>query len=384
MRKRLIALVGPSPDLNYRQVRLRWCYARLMNFLRRWNVYLLVGVLALGSSSIGDSSISSMTAVPAATLLPIFWSLQQPLWVAALVAAGYCAFGVIACYGLRPLLWSIEWCEVENALPISSKEQWLSDFIVLVIGLTPLLTIYAVGMTHWLINTSVSGSELLKAMAMLLLSLVTSVIAGMGMLQSMRRRGSRSNAQTIPKPPKKTQQKKSATTSVFVSLIVLPLKRGPAKRAGYLLLFVPLIAVTSTAPIWWPALTPWWLAIYSCLILLLTTRLNIVLQFDLVPLHLACAPLPVPARRLRLWRSMVAMIPITVTLPILITTLFGMASQLRSFVAVCFVAAALFGNLFQILGMRVALGGEKKATTQISVWLGILLLQIALASEIMK
>jgi hypothetical protein len=358
-----------------------------VNFLRRWGVYIFVGIFTLGSSGIGGIKISSMTALPAATLLPIFWAVQQAPWVVALVTTGYCMLGAIVCYGLRPLLWSTEWRDVECALPISRKERRHSDFTVMVIGLTPLFAIFAAGMTNWLINASASGAsgaELLEAMAMLLFSMMTSIMAGMWMLQSMRGNGNLSNAQAILKLRKKARQGKLASTSVFAALVVLPLMRGPAKRAGHILLFVPLIAVANSVPIFWPAVTPWWLAAYALSILLMTTRLISVLQFDLAPLHATCAPLPVAERRLRLWRSAVAMIPITVTLPILLVALLGIASQLRSFVAVCFLTTALLGNLLHILGMSIAPGVETRATTRISVWLGILLFQIALASEVMK
>lgn len=372
------------PDINYRETRLRWCYVNLIDFLRRWRGYIAAGIFVLGSSSLSGSLMASIRGLLAVTVLPMFWALQQPLWLIALATAGYCTLGFIVCWGLRPLLWSAEWRDVESTLPIPPREQRLSDLTVVVISLTPLFALYVAGVVIWWVYTPASNASLLlPALAMLLFSMLTSVMSGMWILQSMRQHGRASNARLAFTLREDSPQSILKSTSVCTALIVLPLVRGPAKRGGRLLLFVPLLAVANVMPIFWPALTPSSLAAFAFLILLLTTRLNAVLQSDLVPLHAACAPLPVDVRRLLVWRCAVAMLPITVTMALLLPVLLWISSQLRPFVAASYLLVAFIGNLLQVLATSIAPRAQIKASTRGAAWLLVLLVQITLASEVM-
>lgn len=376
----------PSEKLDYAQVRLRWCRASLMKLLRRWATYIVVAVVVLGSSAAGSAAnMSSMLVVP---LLPLLFALEQPLWIRGLTVIAYSLLGLVVCWGLRPLLWPSSWRDVEWSLPISRRAQGLSDLTVVLIGLTPLFGLYAAGLVVWMARTPHwKAAALLAVLALLLPAMVLSLLSGMAILRALRGQGRASAlalGATVARAHPAAREWKA--TSAFSALIVLPLMRGPARRAGRLLLFTPLLAAGHALALWAPALTPWWLAAFALLSLLLTTRLNSLLCSDLAPLHAACAPLPVAAERLVLARHALAMLPVVFALALLAPVLLWLGARLRPGAAVGFVLVVLGGNLFHVLrtaASTASLARKEDSSTRAAGWLVILALQIAFASEIM-
>ena len=88
-------------NLSYGQVRLAWCRMALVNLIRRWGIYVLVGLLVLGGA--GSSAVAAMTAFAAWSVLPLFQSALQPIGQAFLMTFGYALVGGMVVWGLSPI-----------------------------------------------------------------------------------------------------------------------------------------------------------------------------------------------------------------------------------------------------------------------------------------
>ncbi len=374
-----------SSTLTYGQIRLSWCRAHLAAFLRRWGIYIAAAVLVLGGTGNGPAaSMSSLLALP---LLPLIWAEQHSVPMMLVLAAAYCAFGSAICWAMRPLLWPSSWRDVEWSLPVSPKLQQRSDLAVLAIGLSPWFSLYVAGLVVWLVRTSdFRLSTFCWLMAVLVASMAVSLSSGTAILRSMRM-GDRA-ARHLPASIETLAAsigKPWLPTTIFFALILFPLVRGPARRAGHLLLLTPVLAFGHAVILFQPAATSWWLAGFALLTLVLSTRLSAVLEWDLAQLHDACAPLPLTARRMRLSRQAVAMLPVTTTTAVLLALILGCLPQVRALPATGYLLTVSIGNLLTIRGIQAGTHASNRPENpnKAAAWLVLLATQIAFASEIL-
>ncbi|MBI1890492.1 MAG: hypothetical protein HYS18_07600 [Burkholderiales bacterium] len=367
--------------LNYQEVRFRWCRAQLFAFLRKWGIYIVIGAVVLGSS--GTDPIATMTGLVSASVLPLLWSLQHPPWGWVLATVAYGTLGAMLCRSMRGLFWSIAWRDIELSLPIEPSDKRRSDLVVVILALSPFYLLFAAGLLNWALKQHVGQTtQQLLAAIMLIIAFAASVICGLLMLSAMRRVPQASAIAERADHPSATMALFARYPSIY-ALIFVPLIRGPAKRAGKLLKLALLILLLHFLLYRFPTFVSWWLALFALLTQLMTTRLTSVLDEDLRPLHSKCEPLPISINQLRWIRLGIAAIPATIGFALIFPILFVAVENLRSSIGIAFVLFGLSANLLETaLCSRARTPTQFKASTRAGLWIVILVIQIALASEL--
>jgi hypothetical protein len=372
------------PNRTYHQVRLGWCRVALVNLLRRWGIYLCVGALLLGGSG-----SQAMVALAAWAVLPLFHAAQQSLWQAMLLTLTYALIGSMLIWGLCPVLWPRAWADAERALPVTLAQRRWSDVIVVLLGLMPLFAVYATGAVIWLVK-SPEWLQPLWGWAMLMLFAVMSLSLASGVAILSQRRAlpviatpgwvSHTDGHQAHQTLREGQR-----LSPLMALVVLPMWRGYARRAGrFFVLTLLLLWGCNMGLALLPTHISWWLAAFATLAQVLTTRLNVLVSADLESLHDSCAPLPLAARRLLLMRRAVVMLPICSGLVLLLAALVRTAIAVHGHVLVAYCLTLVLGTLALIV-VVTPLAKQRQAddaAARVSWWLVILVVSLALASEV--
>jgi hypothetical protein len=367
-----VALSARPDMLSYGRMRGQWCRLALLSFARRWAAYIVVAGAVVGAGTTGFAHI--LMAAAAWLVLPLFYAAGHGAWLVPAVLA-QAALGAAAVWGMRQLLWPTAWAQAERALPIAPSATWRSDAWVVLIALSPLLVMLAVGAAAllgqnpaWLRDTR--G----LAVAALLLASALSLVLGVLLLQRLRQ-PPRAFAMPSFKVGRLARvQNKLAWTWV---LLWLPLWRGPARRtgqmllAGGLLLCVPAcgIAATGTG-------MGWWLAAWALLALVVATRINQLACEELQPLLQACAPLPLAAAPLQRLRASLALWPVLWSLCWVCAAL-ARAPLLRPGVLAAFVLVVLGSCAWEVFS------APAQPDVKAGRWLFSLALCVALATEVM-
>ncbi len=372
--------------LSYGQIRLAWCRAALLRLLRRWGIYLTVGVLVLGGA--GSSALAAMSALAAASVLPLLHAAQQGPLTALPITLAYALAGGGLVWGLAPLLWPRAWAEVERALPIAPGDQRLSDLAAVLLGLTPLFAVYLAGAAIWWAK---SPPWLLavwaRALGLLISAMALSVALGVAILW---RRRSLSVSATSQRSAGESARGSALTTGprlwvATLALVWLPLRRGRAHRsARFLGASLLILWACASFLARWPLHAPWWLAAFALLAQAFSTRLSSLVNRELEPLHDACAALPLSALWLSRSRQIVALAPLLSGLPALGLALAWSSLVVQPEVLCAYAAVMLGGNLaLNATAARNSASPLKEdAAARVSWWLVVVVMQIALASEV--
>jgi len=363
--------------LGYHAMRMRWCRASLVAFVRRWGVYLAVVALVAGAGA--SSGVAAVRALAAWTVLPLFRAAIEGSGHAAVAVLLQAAVGGLLVAALRELLWPLRWRLAERALPLRIRATVASDLIVVAWALAPLWLLYSVGAQALLAN----DLEWLRpgrgrAVAALVLAAAGSVLLGVAVLQWLRRPLAARPRQRIDAATRGARMPPPSMALGRrwpVALLMLPLWRGPARRSGGVLLTGSLLlAATATAIAMLPSATPWSLAAYAALAMLLTARLRRLAAADLGALLEAVRPLPIPSATVRAGLVALLLSPVLATLPMLLAALPWHA--VRPLVLAAFASG--------IVACCAAEAGSTSvdAATVSSRWLFSVALLVALASEV--
>jgi hypothetical protein len=183
--------------------------------------------------------------------------------------------------------------------------------------------------------------------------------------------------------------------SVVGAGLLRAMVRGPARRTARW--WAAAVAVAVLLPlvlVWQPG---WGTPLLMAAVLLwqlLSTRLATLAVLELVPLHAAVAALPVAPPQWQLWRELISVLPVLLALALLTVVLLAffpaavgaaMATPAlqrvgptwRPLVWCALVAVALLGNA--ALNRHATLRPEHRS----GYWLFVLVLQLALASEVL-
>lgn len=372
--------------LTYEHVRLRWCHAELLRFMKRWGVYIVIGLTVLGSSG------SAMAGMLALAISPLFRATTQPLGVALLTTLAHSLLGGAVILALRPLLWSRAWAEAESALPLSRVALRRSDLQVTLLALTPLAAVYGAGATTWIASGAswITPARAL-ALSMLAMSLVGSVVWGMLVLHVARRPPTRIARRIAkrckPESPQVHRPHPSATIlqtpcrSAIWMLLALPLVRGPALRVGRLgMVGLAMTMAVCVSMARWPDMVGWSLAGHAVLGLSITTRLCDLINKEMAPLHDACASLPIKPAHLLRARQALALLPQTLALIFLFATGWWMRADLYAAPLVGYLTVNWVFNSLVVL--KTLKRDEKKASNDAALWLLMLVIILAFASEV--
>ena len=368
-----------STPLGYHGMRLRWCRDALLRLLRRWAVYIVVGALVIGAGASG--AWQAITAVAAWLVLPLFVSASHGAWLGAGIAMQGLAGGLVA-VALSPLLWQRTWADAERALPIAPGLRLASDAAMVAMALAPLLLLCTVGavtlLGHrpaWLLPYRD------RAIAALLAAVALSIALGTAFLQWQRRtgdRGARAEFSSVQR------QRTSAADALHVStlrwpraLVWWPLWRGPARRTGLgLWLGTATLCVPAVGLALITGFTGWWLAGFATLALVSSSVLDAVARKEFADLHEACRPLPIKPISLGRMRASIALAPLLPGLATLPIALAVSHVAVRPLVLAGYVVACIGGCALEVAATA------RDAQSKASRWLLVLIVAVALASEV--
>lgn len=368
-----------STPLGYHGMRLRWCLDALLRLLRRWAVYIVVGALVIGAGASG--AWQAITAVAAWLVLPLFVSASHGAWLAAGIAMQGLAGGLVA-VALSPLLWQRTWADAERALPIAPGLRLASDAAMVAMALAPLLLLCTVGavtlLGHrpaWLLPYRD------RAIAGLLAAVALSIALGTAFLQWQRRtgdRGARAEFSGVQR------QRTSAADALHVStlrwpraLVWWPLWRGPARRTGLgLWLGTATLCVPALGLALITGFTGWWLAGFATLALVSSSVLDAVARKEFADLHEACRPLPIKPTSLGRMRASIALAPLLPGLATLPIALAVSHVAVRPLVLAGYVVACIGSCALEVAATA------RDAQSKASRWLLVLIVAVALASEV--
>jgi|GEM_PF-1075366 len=389
-----------STPLGYHGMRLRWCRDALLRLLRRWAVYIVVGALVIGAGASG--AWQAITAVAAWLVLPLFVSASHGAWLAAGIAMQGLAGGLVA-VALSPLLWQRTWADAERALPIAPGLRLASDAAMVAMALAPLLLLCTVGavtlLGHrpaWLLPYRD------RAIAALLAAVALSIALGTAFLQWQRRsgdRGARAEFSGVQRQRTSAadalrgaraefsgvqRQRTSAADALHVgtlrwprALVWWPLWRGPARRTGLgLWLGTATLCVPAVGLALITGFTGWWLAGFATLALVSSSVLDAVARKEFADLHEACRPLPIKPTSLGRMRASIALAPLLPGLATLPIALAVSHVAVRPLVLAGYVVACIGSCALEVAATA------RDAQSKASRWLLVLIVAVALASEV--
>ncbi|MEI8323999.1 MAG: hypothetical protein WCH44_01315 [Betaproteobacteria bacterium] len=330
-----------------------------------------------------------MKAMAAWTVLPLFSAIEHSILYGALVSIAYALVGGLVVFGLSPWLWPRTWAEVERALPIDQFERRRSDITVVLLGLVPLFAIESLGAMTWFMQFPPWFQKVWgMAILMLAMSMVLSVAWGVAVLawrRSLPVKSTSHGAFPWERGLTGSLTGHRPSLSATMALVVLPMIRGSAQRSGrffILCLFALLMTVAGMAV--WTEYSSWWLATFAVLAQIVLTRLNVLVAADLVPLHEECVNLPIrPSFFVRTRRTAV-MTPLFVGQVFLSAAIFLGAIAVRPSVFIAYLLASAVGVLALVMAAstRAAPGAREDPLARVSWWLLILVISVALASEV--
>lgn len=371
-------------NLSYGQMRLAWCRAAMRSLLQRWGMYVVVGLMVLGGG--GQHALAAMTALSAWTVLPLLQAVQHGIWVALATTLGYGLVGAVLVWGLSPVLWPRRWALAERALPVSRRERRRSDVTVVLLGLTPLFGVYMAGATVWAAQAPVWLRDLgAEALTLLAVSAALSVSLGVGLLE-WRRTFPTTPGAAKPHRPTVLNPHGRQVLSRASALLWLPLRRGPAQRSGRFMVVCLLGSLVGAASVVYaPHLANWWLAAFAALTQTLTTRLYVLVRTELGTLHNACGALAIAPKWLRRSRLALALAPMAVGTVLVVGTLLSQGVLVHTMVFTGYVLAVLGGNTALVVAApsQPDTPQTEGSAARISWWLLVLVMQVALASEVL-
>lgn len=345
----------------------------MVDWLRRWGSYLLVGLAVFGVGS--NSLLGSAAALAGWTVLPLLWTVAQaPPWVAGvLIGQVLLAAGLV--WGAQALLWPVAWRAAEKALPLAPAALRASDAAVVALALLPLELLQFIGLVAWWhkqpawLATAWAG-----ALAAWVLVSLGSVLAGMAVLQVLRQppRVVRARRALMVRPGAPALRLLTAAQA----LLVLPMCRGPARRTGRTWCLGGAALLAMAVGLWcFPNSAGWWLAAFAASALLATTRLRALIGLELVPLAAAAVALPVAPQHWRRLHAGLALAPVVLGLAGLLLALPWAKARPVMVLVYCAACVATCGLE---AASRLGPPADKAAR-----WLVSMVLLLAVSSEVM-
>ena len=364
-------------------MRLRWCFASLLDLIRRWAVYLVIGAVALVGG--GMFTGPALVGLVALSVAPLVDAVEHSSGYMLLVCVLHSQAGTAIVFALRPVLWPSSWAEAERTQPVAWTDHLRSDAIVVVLVLVPLFVLYLAGALAWVLKVwATNANSLMGALALLSASALLSVVQGVAVLQAWRRAGTHYSLRAIRRPKRIPALAGGSTITVLSglpgALFLLPLVRGPALRSGRFLasssIVLALVAVNCAGA---NGSMGWWLAGLCAASLVTATRLRVLVGEELQPLHAHCAVLPLKHASLVLGRRLLTILPVSLGQALLVAMWFVSPVQgMRPTVAAAYVFVTWVGSAMQ------AWAPPARPALEISRWVLVLVLAVALASEVVR
>jgi hypothetical protein len=342
------------------------CLAMLLESVRRWGVYIAIGGCIAG---IGAPVLAAWS------VLPLFWSLDQPVWIAPTLLA-YIGLLAMVPRALSTLLWPPEWAEVERSLPIPRAQMLISDVEMIAIALLPVALVLTTGagitLSHDMLGLDIGRTTAIGA---LLAVLAGSTGVTLGTLQGLRRaRPTAGSARKSSKLVSTGGRSWLTPCGWFHALIWTSMLRSTPRRtvrtaaAGFAGLCA-IAALTCLASDW----ARWGLAGFATLALMTVSRVNALSRQEIGEVLSQCTHLPLEWDRLERARQWLALVPAVAGLVVLWIATADLA--LRTAVWWVFVAASCAFWWIEVRWRAL------DASTQAARWLVLLAFSVALGTE---
>lgn len=371
-------------NFSYSQIRFAWLKARLVNFLKRWAIYLVIALIVLGGSLSGTVALASLFVAP------LLQAPQQSLLYAFLIFLGYGVLGGLIIWRLSSLILPLDWAEAERALPVDQVEQTKSDLLVITLCLAPLIALYALGSVIWFLKFPAWLQEDWgKSILILFGSIGFSILLGYAILNSLRDSGSVSIFSLPVHPPKSPTDflsyKQPSLTSLM-ALVILPMVRGSAQRSAKLYLYtLVLLLGCVVALLLLPKWGSWALASFAICSQIMLNRLNVEVKLEMTLISEACNYLPLQSGWLNKALRYFVLMPYVLGILFLCAGLMISEVQISYLVLSVFLLFGFFGNLALIVSSSKPpmLGQREDPAANVSWWLLILAVSIALSTEVL-
>ena len=367
MERRLNDALGNDRAQRPRLVRMRlaWSTGALLAVARRWAAFLLVSIAVLG--------IGYFVAAIGWPAMPVLWasSLPSPEGLAVMVLHSGAA--TLLAWGLREALLPGHWLLAERALPLEWQQRSTADLAVIALAQSPLFALYACSLlSWWQADPAWLRGHWPRGLAFMAGSVALSLASAAGLLALRRKQ---------PRPRGRQDLTLAGRTRLAprTALILLPLWRGPARSVLTTLVITALglgacllgAALSASEP-------RWWLAAYAGVAMLGCTRAHALAHRELGPLLAASRHLPLPQRFGPRALGLLALAPVLLAWPLLLTLILSGPWRLAPMAAPLYLLAALIAPALQLSAPSAQT--EPRAAR----WMLCLVLWVALATEILK
>ena len=356
--------------IDYTAMRMLRFRRALLDFFRRWGLYLLIAVVVFGAGSNAPLTVAAATA----SLLP--WPLRAAAERGLLivpVTMAYALVGVLPVVLTRALWWPRHWAASERALPIGRDTIRRSDRLFCALVMLPWQALLAAGV----IGIAWHGDAWRVLVAWAAATVASLVLA----LRWMRFVRDGAAGPGIGHERTSTARSRYATIRPLGSrraLVLLPLLRGRATASASALV-ASMIATTVTASFgaWTPVAGGWSLALLALAALVATSLLRSRTQDELQPLWRAQRHLPLDMAACDRARRFLVLAPASSGIVVGVAALAASSLPLRPQVLCGYAFALALGCAIEERSTAVM-----QPTDHAVRWLLTLVVAIAIGSEV--
>lgn len=358
------------------------CRALLRRFIRRWVIYLTVGMLLLGGA--GGATLPALKGLAAGAVAPLYRAVEQGASQAMGWALAYAIVGILVVWAQSPLLWPSAWREAERCLPLDHRLRRRSDAVVVGWAITPMLGMISLGSAVWFVQWPTWFREVWgRGLILWIIVLGTTWLVGMSVLD-VRRRG---DARTGQGRFRTARHASAGRVSPWIALVALALLRGRARRsARHLILMLASLWTCAVALYLSPSWAPWWLAACAAIGQVFVTRLQPLMSAEWSAFEIELQWLPWPEKGLWVLQQRTVIGALMTGWCPLVLALMASGLRIKPGVLVAFGLVNLVGPWMLIrqswATSRSNLPDDPAA--RVAWWVLTLVTSVALASEVVR
>jgi hypothetical protein len=306
-----------TDSINYQQMRTRYSLPKIARANLIWAACLLWGVLIAA----GGSNPVSLVGVVSTAIAPLIGAWQAPAYLMPVWLVAHALILFLIIVAMRHVIWPTAWHKTEWALPIKPKQRLMADAVLVCAASLPIVVLYALGLGGflWFAVPKANSSMIFGMAALLIASIATSLVAGIGYLHHLRKSVDESIVSVDFNGAKKQFVPLRWHRSAFTALVLSPIVSGTAPRtrqlwlASFVISIGILIGMARQPPV-----AVYWLAAFTVLLMTSAKLLRQWITIELSTLHDSAIHLPIEPKQLVLWRKWVVMSLIVICLMLLV------------------------------------------------------------------
>lgn len=366
------------PPIDYHAMRMLRFRIALVDFFRRWGLYLAVAIVVFGA---GSNAPLSVTAAAASTLLSPLRAAADRGWLIVPATLVYAVIGALPVVLTRPLWWPRHWADAERALPLAARTIVRSDRLFGGIVMLPWQALLLSGWIAIAVNQDTGHDAVHRwlAVAAWVAAAGGSLILSLRWMHHVRSRAAGPIATSFMRPrPIAVRARTTRPLRVHRALLMLPLARGRANVSAGLLTTGCVMTITcAMLATWTPVPTGWALASLALAALVATSLLRSRTTRELRPLWHDQRQLPLDVRACdRAQRGLVLVPALSGICAGLVASAWSTGS-VRPTVLTLYVVVLAVGCVLESIDTE-----DMKATNHAARWILMLALAIAFGSEV--